>query len=162
SDPGREHRAGQLRPLERSGMRIEDAPPDQLAERLARKLEGEPAGPVETNGTASGASARKTASGLMEPPALPQADPILPPAAPPKTVGARREGGRPPVINLPGELPEGRVDARRFIAEHLWSDPRAEELQAIINIAEDPAGSGPRWSFPRKLIALRSLAETHL
>jgi hypothetical protein len=66
------------------------------------------------------------------------------------------------VDRLLDELPEDLMEARRLISSVLWSDPRPEELQVIVQIATDPTTAGPRRDLPRHLIALRSRVESAL
>ena len=57
------------------------------------------------------------------------------------------------------DMPSAFVDARRLIGRELWPLPRPEELQTIIKIAADREAEGARRDLPRRLLALRLVAE---
>jgi hypothetical protein len=69
---------------------------------------------------------------------------------------------RSEVEELVREMPELRLEARRLITRELHFEPRPEELQAIVKLAEDKEATGLRAELPRAMLALRVLAEREL
>ena len=59
-------------------------------------------------------------------------------------------------------LPDRSLEARRQITRELHYEPRPEELQTILRIAEDEATGGPRFTIPRDLLRTRLVVEREL
>jgi hypothetical protein len=66
------------------------------------------------------------------------------------------------VEDLLGEMPRSRLEARRLITRELRFEPRPEELQAIVSMAEERTDKGLRRELPRSMLSLRVLAEREL
>ena len=65
---------------------------------------------------------------------------------------------RAQVDTLLEHLSPSGLEARRQITRELHIEPRPEELQTIVRLAEDSATEGLRYELPRQLLTLRVLA----
>jgi hypothetical protein len=58
-------------------------------------------------------------------------------------------------------MPPGMVEAKRYITQETDREPAPQMLQCMVKIATDRSEAGPRREIPRKLLALRTLADQH-
>lgn len=63
---------------------------------------------------------------------------------------------------LLSRMPSSNLEARRLITRELHYEPRPEELQTIVRIAEDESEAGPCYELPRELLRTRLFVDREL